>query len=89
MPKIDFNIGVWGIVDANSPEEKQFTTYLHNWEAIAEIVRLEYGGTSAKGMHLALTDGDPKRAKKFRALSSKPFKGNEALRVSAGCDCGE
>lgn len=38
MPMIDLRTSVWGIVDANSPEKKQFTSYLHYREGVEESI---------------------------------------------------
>jgi hypothetical protein len=58
MANIDFHIGVRGIVDANSPEEKQFTTYLHYWEAVATCVPFdpESKGSSEATVRIAKAD---------------------------------
>lgn len=72
-------IDTWGFVDADSPEEKQFVTYLHYWEGLARITSDNYGTQPGRAIKARFEEDGSRVAKKFRALTSKRFSGDEEL----------
>jgi hypothetical protein len=73
FPKLD----VFAFIDSDSPEAKQFTTYMVYWECFARLVTSTYGQTPRR-YRKGIVD-DLESRKKYRSLTASRFAGDEIL----------
>ena len=69
VPRISFRkLDVFAFIDSDTPEAKQFTTYMVYWDCLARAVLDTYGGTWNGGYHDNIVNELNSR-KKFRSLT--------------------
>lgn len=79
MPPINLGkLDVFALVDSDTAEAKQFTTYMVYWDCLARAVLDTYGGTWSGGYHDGIVNELNSR-KKFRSLTSGQFAGDHDL----------